>query len=189
MAAARENALKLWHKYNESESLFHHALTVEAVMREAAERSNEDPDFWGVVGLLHDVDWEKFPEEHCRKAPELLAEIGATDQMIHAICSHGWGLCSDIEPESYMEKVLYTIDELTGLITATALMRPEKMKGISVKSVKKKWNSNGFAAGVNREVIEKGAAMIGMDIPSVIQLAIDGMTKVAPELGLWPEEA
>ena len=150
MAAARENALKLWHKYNESESLFHHALAVEAVMREAAERSNEDPDFWGVVGLLHDVDWEKFPEEHCRKAPELLAEIGATDQMIHAICSHGWGLCSDIEPESYMEKVLYTIDELTGLITATALMRPEKMKGISVKSVKKKWNSNGFAAGVNQ---------------------------------------
>ncbi len=184
----RDEALKLWHKYNKSESLYHHALSVEAVMREAAIRNNEDPDFWGIVGLLHDVDWEEFPTEHCKKAPELLKEINAPDEMIHAICSHGWGICVDVEPTLYMEKVLFTIDELTGLVTATALMRPEKMSGISVKSVKKKWNAHGFAAGVNREIIEKGAAMIGMDIPSVIQLTIDGMTKVAPEIGLWPAE-
>ncbi len=189
MAVNREQALGLWHKYNESESLFHHALAVESVMREAAERHGDDPDFWGITGLLHDVDWERFPDQHCAKAPELLKEIDAPDEMVHAICSHGWGICSDTEPVSYMEKMLYTIDELTGLVTATALMRPEKMKGISVKSVKKKWNAHGFAAGVNREIIEKGAAMLGMDIPSVIQLTIDGMTKAAPELGLWPEEA
>lgn len=189
MAVTREQALELWHKYNESESLFHHALAVEAVMREAAERAGEDPDFWGITGLLHDVDWEKYPEKHCKKAPELLKEIDAPDNMVHAICAHGWGICSDVEPESYMEKILFTIDELTGLVTATALMRPEKMSGISVKSVKKKWNAKGFAAGVNREIIEKGATMVGMDIPSVIQLTIDGMTKVAPKLGLWPAEA
>lgn len=184
----REDALSLWHKYNKSESLYHHALAVEAVMREAAIKFNEDPEYWGIVGLLHDVDWETFPDEHCKKAPELLKEINAPDEMIHAICSHGWGICVDIEPELYMEKVLFTIDELTGLVTATALMRPEKMKGITVKSVKKKWNAHGFAAGVNREIIEKGAELLNLELPAVIQLTIDGMTKIAPELGLWPEE-
>ena len=189
MAVTREEAEKLFRKYNESESLYHHALSVEAVMREAAERYGEDPDFWGIVGFLHDIDWEKFPEEHCRKAPELLAEINAPEELVHAVCSHGYGMVTDVKPEKMMEKMLFTVDELTGLITATALMRPEKMKGISVKSIKKKWKDKSFAAGVNREVITKGTEMLGMETLDVIQLAIDGMTKIAPEIGLWPEEA
>ena len=189
MAVTREEAEKLFRKYNESESLYHHALSVEAVMREAAERYGEDPDFWGIVGFLHDIDWEKFPEEHCRKAPELLAEINAPDELVHAVCSHGYGMVTDVKPEKMMEKMLFTVDELTGLITATALMRPEKMKGISVKSIKKKWKDKSFAAGVNREVITKGTEMLSMETQDVIQLAIDGMTKIAPEIGLWPEEA
>ena len=150
MAVTREEAEKLFRKYNGSESLYHHALSVEAVMREAAERYGEDPDFWGIVGFLHDIDWEKFPEEHCRKAPELLAEINAPEELVHAVCSHGYGMVTDVKPEKMMEKMLFTVDELTGLITATALMRPEKMKGISVKSIKKKWKDKSFAAGVNR---------------------------------------
>ena len=188
MDITRDQALGLFRKYNKSESLYHHAISVEAVMREFAEKNNEDPEFWGIAGLLHDIDWEMFPEEHCRKAPELLAEINAPEELVHAICSHGYGLVTDVKPEKYMEKVLYTIDELTGLVTATALMRPEKMKGISVKSIKKKWKDKSFAAGVNREVISNGAQMLGLDISQIIQTTIDGMTKVAPELGLWPEE-
>lgn len=129
-----------------------------------------------------------FPEEHCRKAPELLKEIDLPDDMIHAICSHGWGLVTDVKPERFMEKMLYTIDELSGLVHATALMRPEKMKGISVKSIKKKWKDKSFAAGVNREVIANGAEMLGIDISELMQLAIDGMTKTASETGIWPEE-
>ncbi len=188
MDISREKAVELFKKYNKSESLYHHALSVEAVMREFAGKNNEDQDFWGIAGLLHDIDWEMFPEEHCRKAPELLAEIDAPEELVHAVCSHGYGLVTDVEPEKYMEKVLYTIDELTGLITATALMRPEKMKGISVKSIKKKWKDKSFAAGVNRDVITKGAEMLGLDISEIIQTSIDGMTEIAPELGLWPEE-
>ena len=184
----RDEAVALWHRYNKSESLWHHALSVEAVMREGAVKYGEDPEYWGLVGLLHDIDWEMYPEMHCRKAPELLKEIGADDDFIHAVCSHGWTLCSDVEPVKTMEKFLFAIDELTGLVNATALMRPEKMKGISVKSVKKKWGAKGFAAGVNRDIIEKGAEMLGVTKEELIQLAIDGMTKVAPEMGLWPEE-
>ncbi len=188
MDVSRVQAVELFKKYNKSESLYHHALSVEAVMREFAERNGEDPDFWGIVGLLHDIDWEMFPEEHCHKAPELLSEINAPEELTHAVCSHGYGLVTDVKPEQYMEKVLYTIDELTGLVNASALMRPEKMKGISVKSIKKKWKDKSFAAGVNRDVIAKGAEMLGMDLSEIIQITIDGMTKVAPELGLWPEE-
>ena len=185
---SRDEALELFRKYNKSESLYHHALEVEAVMREAAAKSGEDQDYWGIVGLLHDIDWEMFPEEHCKKAPELLKEIDLPDDMIHAICSHGYGLVTDIQPERQMEKMLYTIDELSGLVHATSLMRPEKMKGITVKSVKKKWKEKSFAAGVNREVIAKGAEMLNMDISELMQLTIDGMTKVAAETGLWPAE-
>ena len=188
MAVTREEAEGLFRKYNKSESLYHHALSVEAVMKEAATRFGEDPEYWGIVGFLHDIDWEMFPEEHCHKAPELLKEIDAPEEMVHAICSHGYGLVSDVEPTLLMEKMLYTVDELTGLITATALMRPEKMKGISVKSIKKKWKDRSFAAGVNRAVIENGCGMLGMETADIIQLAIDGMTHVAPEIGLWPEE-
>ncbi len=184
----RNIAVELWHKYNESESLWHHALSVEAVMKEFAAHYGEDTEYWGLVGLLHDIDWEKYPEIHCQKAPELLKEIGADDDFIHAVCSHGWSICTDVAPEKRMEKVLFTIDELTGLVTATALMRPEKMKGITVKSVKKKWSSKGFAAGVNREIIEKGAALLGEEIPFIIDTTIKGMTTIAPAIGLWPEE-
>jgi len=181
----RDEALALFKKYNKSESLYHHALNVEATMREFAMKKGEDPDYWGIVGLLHDIDWEMYPEEHCRKAPELLKEINMPEDMVHAICSHGWGVCvDDVKPEREMEKILFTIDELTGLVYATALMRPEKMNGMTVKSVKKKWSSKGFAAGVNRDLIKKGSEMCGIELPELIQTTIDAMAKVASETGL-----
>ncbi len=184
----REDAVELWHKYNKSGSLWHHALSVEAVMKEGALKYGEDPEYWGLVGLLHDIDWEMYPSQHCKKAPLLLAEIGADDDFIHAVCSHGWSICTDVKPEKTMEKFLFAIDELTGLVNATALMRPEKMKGISVKSVKKKWTSKGFAAGVNREIIDKGAEMLGTTREELIELTIAGMSKIASSLDLLPEE-
>lgn len=180
----REQALELFKKYNKTESLYHHALCVEAVMRAFAREYGEDEDYWGIVGLLHDIDWEMFPEEHCRKAPELLAEIGTPDDVVHAVCSHGWGLVSDVEPTRQMEKVLYAVDELCGLVYATALMRPEKMEGMSVKSVKKKWSSKSFAAGVNRDVIEKGAEMAGITKEHLIEVTIQALSSVAGEIGL-----
>lgn len=181
----RDQAIELWKKYNNSESLFHHALAVEATMREFATVKGEDPEFWGLVGLLHDVDYGQFPDQHCQKAPDLLKEINASDEFIHAVVCHGWTLCSDVEPVHYMEKVLFTIDELTGLVNATALMRPEHMNGMSVKSVKKKWSSASFAAGVNRDIILKGVEMLGdMELAEVIQHTIDAMAKVAPQIGL-----
>lgn len=180
----REQAVELFHKYNKSESLWHHALCVEAVMRAFAAEAGEDVDYWGIVGLLHDIDWEMFPDQHCRKAPELLAEIGMPDDMVHAICSHGWGLVSDVEPQHQMEKILYAVDELTGLVYATALMRPERMAGMSVKSVKKKWSSKSFAAGVNREVIEKGAQMAGVTKEHLIEVTIQALTSISDQIGL-----
>ncbi len=180
----REQAVELFHKYNKSESLWHHALCVEAVMRAFAAEAGEDVDYWGIVGLLHDIDWEMFPDQHCRKAPELLAEIGMPDDMVHAICSHGWGLVSDVEPQRQMEKILYAVDELTGLVYATALMRPERMAGMSVKSVKKKWSSKSFAAGVNREVIEKGAQMADVTKEHLIKVTIQALTSISDQIGL-----
>lgn len=180
----REQAVELFHKYNKSESLWHHALCVEAVMRTFAAEAGEDVDYWGIVGLLHDIDWEMFPDQHCRKAPELLAEIGMPDDMVHAICSHGWGLVSDVEPQRQMEKILYAVDELTGLVYATALMRPERMAGMSVKSVKKKWSSKSFAAGVNREVIEKGAQMADVTKEHLIEVTIQALTSISDQIGL-----
>ena len=180
----REQAVELFHKYNKSESLWHHALCVEAVMRAFAAEAGEDVDYWGIVGLLHDIDWEMFPDQHCRKAPELLSEIGMPDDMVHAICSHGWGLVSDVEPQRQMEKILYAVDELTGLVYATALMRPERMAGMSVKSVKKKWSSKSFAAGVNREVIEKGAQMADVTKEHLIEVTIQALSSIADQIGL-----
>lgn len=181
----REQALELLRKYNQSESLIHHAFSVEATMREFAAVKGEDVEYWGLVGLLHDVDYGTYPDQHCKKAPELLKEIGASDEFIHAVCSHGYGLCCDVQPILYMEKVLYTIDELTGLVYATALMRPEHMVGISVKSVRKKWSNANFAAGVNRDLIVQGVELLGdMDLPQVIQTTIDGMSKVQEQIGL-----
>ena len=181
----REQALELFKSYNESDALLKHALSVEAVMRHFAELNNEDAEKWGIIGLIHDIDYEKYPEEHCVKAKELLEKAGYPDDYIHAVQSHGYGLCIDVEPIEKMELVLYTIDELTGLITATALMRPSKsILDLETKSVKKKWKQRSFAAGVNRDVIEGGAAKLGLDMDQVITETIAGMQGVAEDIGL-----
>ncbi|MCI6673388.1 MAG: HDIG domain-containing protein [Spirochaetaceae bacterium] len=180
----RDEAVALLKKYTKNEHLVYHAYCVEAVMRRFAKELSEDEEYWGLCGLLHDIDWDMFPEQHCKKAPELLKEINAPEDVVHAICSHGWGICSDVEPTRQMEKVLYTVDELCGLVYATALMRPERMEGMEVKSVKKKWKNAKFAAGVNRELIDKGIAMLGMDKDKVIQLTIEGISSVAGNVGL-----
>jgi len=182
----REQAFALLKEYNQSESLIKHALAVEAVMLHFADVLNQkDREKWGIIGLVHDLDYEKYPDQHCIKVREILEERNWPEDYIHAIVSHGWGLCSDVEPVEVMEKVLYTIDELTGLITATALMRPSRsILDLEVKSVKKKWKQKGFAAGVNREVIEKGASMLGMDLDKIIEETIKGMQNVAEEIGL-----
>ncbi|MBU5437917.1 HDIG domain-containing protein [Tissierella sp. MSJ-40] len=185
----REKAYELLKKYNKSESLIRHALTVESVMLHFAELfEEEDVDKWGIIGLIHDLDYELYPEEHCKKTREILTKENWPEDYIRAIESHGWNICTDVEPVEKMEKVLYTIDELTGLITATALMRPSKsILDMKVKSVKKKWKDKGFAAGVNREVIEEGAKMLGMEIDEVINETIKGMQKAAEEIGLKGE--
>lgn len=180
----REQAISLLKKYNDSEALIHHAKAVEAVMRAFAKHYGEDEDYWGNVGLLHDLDYEKWPEEHCKKTEEILREENVPDDFIRAIVSHGWNICTDVEPKLQMEKTLYTIDELCGLINATALMRPTKLEGMKVKSVKKKFKSPSFAAGVNRQVIEEGSKMMGMELSEIMQIAIDAMRENSSEVGL-----
>jgi len=181
----REQAFELLKRYNKSDSLIKHALSVEGVMRHFARLNNEDIVKWGIIGLLHDIDYEMYPNEHCVKARSILEEEGYPEEYIHAIQSHGWGLCIDIEPIHKMENILFTIDELTGLITATALMRPSKsVLDLEVKSVKKKWNQKSFAAGVNREVISLGAERMQMDIGAILAETIKGMQSVAGEIGL-----
>lgn len=184
----REKAMELLKEYNQNESLIKHALAVEAVMVHFAELFGEDKEKWGIVGLIHDLDYEKYPDQHCIKAREILEERNWPEDYIHAVQSHGWQICSDVEPVECMEKVLYTIDELTGLISATAIMRPSKsILDLTVKSVKKKWKQKSFAAGVNRDIIEKGAQMLGMELDQVIDETIKGMQKVAEEIGLKGE--
>jgi len=181
----REEALAVLRKYNETDALIRHAYAVEGVMRRFASEAGEDIEYWGQVGLLHDVDYEKWPEEHLAVAPRLLTEAGYDAAFIRAVCSHGYGLCSDVKPELYMEKVVYTIDELTGLITAAAYMRPSRsVMDIEVKSVKKKFKDKSFAAGVNRDVILNGCDMLGLTLDEVIQKTIDGMRDVHEALGL-----
>lgn len=181
----REAAEQLLNEYVKSESLIRHAITVEAVMRHFASLLNEDVEEWGIIGLLHDIDFEMYPEEHCHKTRAILEPRQWPESYIRAIESHGYKLCSDVEPITPQEKVLYTIDELTGLISATALLRPSKsLFDLTVKSVKKKWKQKSFAEGVNREVIENGAAMLNMDLDDVIEQTIEGMRKVASEIGL-----
>lgn len=182
----REEAYGLLNEYVKDENLIRHALAVESVMLHFAELLNEpDPEKWRIVGLVHDLDYELYPDEHCKKVREILTERSWPDDYIHAIESHGWKICSDVKPVERMEKVLYTIDELTGLITATALVRPSKsIMDVKVKSVKKKWKQKSFAAGANREVIEEGADMLGMDLGEVIGETIEGMKKVANDIGL-----
>ena len=174
----REAAWELLKKYNKETFHLQHALTVEGVMRWFAQKLGfaEEVDFWGLVGLLHDIDFEQFPDQHCIKAPELLRNGGVGEQMIHAICSHAYGMHVDVKPEHLMEKVLFATDELTGLIWAAALMRPSKsVQDMELKSLKKKYKSKGFAAGCSREVIEQGAEMLGWPLDEVLQKTMDAM--------------
>ena len=181
----REDALQLLHQYNKSESLRKHAYTVEGVMRYIARKRGEDEDLWGVIGLIHDLDYEKFPDQHCTKTREILQEHNWPEEYIRAVVSHGWGICSDVEPKTNMEKALYAIDELTGLVAASAMVRPSKsVMDMTVKSVKKKWKSPAFAAGVDRSIIQKGADMLGVSIEELIEDTIMGMREVAEEIGL-----
>jgi putative nucleotidyltransferase with HDIG domain len=181
----RQEAYELLKKYNKSDNLVKHGMAVEAVMRYFAGQLGEDAEYWGNIGLLHDIDYELYPEEHCHKAKEIMEQEGLSEDVIHAVISHGWKLCIDVEPILKMEKVLYTIDELTGLVTATVYMRPNKsILDLEVKSVKKKFKSSGFAAGVNRDVILEGCEMLGMDIDTVILWTIEGMKEAATELDL-----
>jgi predicted hydrolase (HD superfamily) len=169
----------------QAESQRRHALAVEAAMRCAARREGADEELWGVIGLVHDVDYERFPDEHCRRAPEILRAQGWPEEHIRAVVSHGWGLCSDVEPQSALEKWLYALDELTGLVAAAALVRPSKsVLDLPAKSVRKKWKDKAFAAGVSRSVIEKGAAMLDVELDALIGVAIEGMRTVAAEIGL-----
>ncbi|WP_211232787.1 HDIG domain-containing metalloprotein [Desulfatirhabdium butyrativorans] len=181
----REDAWKLLCRYNQSESLIKHALSVEAVMRHMARLRGEDEEKWGVIGLIHDLDYERFPEQHCKKTEEILRDEQWPADYIRAVVSHGWGLCSDVEPISELEKVLYAVDELTGLVTTAALVRPSRsILDMEASSVKKKWKDKRFAAGVNRSVIEKGCAMLGMELTTLITDTILGMRTAAEAIGL-----
>ena len=184
----REEAFDLLKQYNQSESLIKHALAVEGVMRHFARLRGEDEELWGLIGLIHDLDYERFPEEHCKKTAEILEANQWPTDYIRAVVSHGWGICTDIEPRTDMEKVLYAVDELTGLVATSALVRPSKsVLDMKAKSVKKKWKDKRFAAGVNREVIDRGAEMLGMDRTELITETIRGMRDVAEAIGLKGE--
>ena len=181
----REEAFELLTKYNKTESLIKHALAVEGVMRYFARKRGENEDKWGTIGLIHDLDYEQFPEQHCKKTEEILHENNWPEDYIRAVVSHGWGICTNVKPESEMEKILYAIDELTGLVVTTALVRPSKsVMDVKTKSVKKKWKDKRFAAGVDRSIIEKGAEMLGIELSDLINDTIMGMREVAQEIGL-----
>jgi putative nucleotidyltransferase with HDIG domain len=181
----RGDAYALLTEYNRNDRLIKHGLAVEAVMRHMARKLGHDEEKWGVIGLVHDLDYEKYPEEHCRKTDEILRGRDWPEDYIHAVLSHGWGICTDVEPEHEMEKVLYAIDELTGLVVAVALVRPSRsLADLTVKSVKKKWKDRSFAAGADRDVIKKGAERLGVELSELIEETIAGMRDVAPQLGL-----
>lgn len=185
----RDEAFRLLRQYIQSPALIHHALAVEASMRYLARKWGEDEERWGIVGLIHDLDYEKFPEKHCHKTQAILEEAGWPPEYIRAVISHGWEVCNDVEPQTLLEKTLYTVDELTGLITAAALVRPSKsVLDLEAQSVLKKWKQKHFAAGVNREVIEKGGRMMGVDLKELVQDVILGMREVAEEIGLGCKE-
>lgn len=187
----RQDALEILKKYNKDYFHLQHALTVEAVMKWYATELGygDNAEYWGFVGLLHDVDFELYPNEHCLKAPELLKENGVSDDIIHAICSHGYGITVgngvtiDVKPEHEMEKVLFATDELTGLIGAAALMRPSKStKDMELKSLKKKYKSKGFAAGCSREVLERGAKQLGWELDKLLSMTLQAMADTEDEL-------
>ena len=187
---SREDAFQLLTQYNKSESLIKHALAVEGVMRYFARKRGEDEEKWGVIGLIHDLDYEQFPEQHCKKTEVILKDANWPEEYIRAAISHGWGICTDIEPKSDLEKVLYAIDELTGLVTTAALVRPSRsVMDMKAKSVKKKWKNKRFAAKVDRSIIDKGAEMLGIERTELITDTIMGMREVAVEIGLGGEPA
>jgi len=182
---SREEAWRLLCEFNESDSLRKHALAVEGVMRHMARKRGEDEELWGIVGLVHDLDYEKHPDQHCAMTERILRERGWPEDIIRAAVSHGWGICSDVEPESAMERTLYAVDELTGLVAATALVRPSgSVHDVKVKSVRKKWKDARFAAGVDRALVEKGAERLGVELPELIGDVIAGMQGVAEAIGL-----
>ena len=181
----RQEALELLHQYNESDSLRKHAYAVEGVMRFIGRKRGEDEEKWGIIGLIHDLDYEKFPDQHCTQTGEILRQHQWPEEYIRAALSHGWGICSDLMPQTPLEKVLYAIDELTGLVVTTALIRPSKsVLDVQVKSVKNKWKDKKFAAGVDRSVIEKGAEMLHVGLDELIDDTIKGMQEVAEAIGL-----
>jgi putative nucleotidyltransferase with HDIG domain len=181
----REEALELFRKYNKTDSLYKHALSVEAVMRYMARKHGEDEEMWGVIGLIHDLDYEMYPEQHCTMTEKIMRDEGWPGEYIRAVISHGYGICSDTEPQSLLEKTLFAIDELTGLVTTSALVRPShSVLDMEARSVRKKWTDKRFAAGVDRAVIEKGAAILGVDLNELITDTIMGMREAAEEIGL-----
>lgn len=185
MQPTRQEAWEMLCEYNESEALRRHGLTVEGCMRHFARLKGEDEELWGLVGLLHDLDYERYPDQHCLMAKQILEHKAVDSDIIRAVMSHGWGISCDVQPQTQMEKTLYAIDELTGLITAAAIMRPSKsVMDLELKSVKKKYKSNGFAAGVDRSVIEKGADMLGTTVDELIAQCILGMRECAAQIGL-----
>jgi putative nucleotidyltransferase with HDIG domain len=181
----REEAWTILTDHVKSPSLLSHALAVEAVMRHVARKKFADEELWGVIGLVHDVDYDEHPEEHLRHAPEILRSQGWPEEYIRAVASHGWGLCADLEPVTDLEKTLFAIDELTGLVAAAALVRPSRsVLDLPVKSVLKKWKDKGFAAGVDRKVIERGAALMEVPLEELIADTIEGMKAIAETIGL-----
>jgi predicted hydrolase (HD superfamily) len=181
----RKEAFELLKEYNHEESLIKHALAVEAVMRYFAKKFGEGEEKWGIIGLIHDLDYEKFPKEHCKKTEEILKEHNWPDDYIKAALSHVWGICADVEPKTKMEKVLFGIDELTGLTVATALVRPSKsVLDMKAKAVRKKRKDKSFAAGVDRSVIQKGTEMLGVELDELFTDTIMGMRQAAAEIGL-----
>jgi putative nucleotidyltransferase with HDIG domain len=181
----REEAWKILTDRVKSPNLISHALAVEAAMRHVAQKKGADEETWGVIGLIHDVDYEEHPDEHLRHAPDMLRGHGWPEEYIRAVASHGWGICTDVEPITDLEKALFAIDELTGLVAAAALVRPSRsVQDLPVKSVLKKWKDKAFAAGVDRSVIERGAALMGVSLEELIADTIEGMRTVAAEIGL-----
>ena len=187
----REQAYDLLKEYNKDPVHLQHALTVEAVMKWYAKELGygEEAQYWGIVGLLHDIDFEQYPDQHCIKAPELLREGGVSEDIIHAVVSHGYGITVDVAPEREMEKVLFAADELTGLIWAAALMRPSKStKDMELKSLKKKYKSKGFAAGCSRDVIERGALQLGWDLDKLLTMTLEAMKATEDEINQEVED-
>lgn len=181
----RDEAFELIRKYNKEAFHIRHAVTVEKVLMWYADKLGygDEKEYWGIVGLLHDIDFELYPGEHCKKAVDLLTEAGVKESVIRSVCSHGYGICSDIKPEHEMEKVLFAADELTGLINAAALMRPSKStKDMELKSLKKKFKSKSFAAGCDRDVIKKGAEMLGVELSDLLSDTLEAMKESEDEI-------